>query len=169
MIAKVVRDRLQKLADENDGALTADIVVKDAKDPQSPLHTQAGFEWNMSKAAEQNWLDHARFLIRSVRIVFKTETVKIKSIAYVRDPRVEPNTQGYVSVAKLKTDKDHAREALQYEIERALAHMQRAKEVAMALELEDEFQGILDSLVTLRGVVVSNLETKSSPEATTLN
>tara|TARA_Y100000034_G_C6789445_1_gene353346 strand:+ start:151 stop:651 length:501 start_codon:yes stop_codon:yes gene_type:complete len=61
--SQVVGERLQELRDKHEG-LTASIVVKDAKNKNSILHT--AFEWDDSKAAHEWRLHSARHLIRSV-------------------------------------------------------------------------------------------------------
>lgn len=66
-----LRDQLQKLYDEN-RRLTPVLVLTEARDPDSPLHTL--FEWNDSEAAERWRLQQARELIRSVRVVYREAT-----------------------------------------------------------------------------------------------
>ena len=153
MNSEIVKDRLQFLADQNNGKLTADLVLADAQDPASPLHTEGGFNWNVQEAARLHWLDHARFLIRSVRITVTTQVVRYKSVAYVRDPQVGPNEQGYISVGSLRTDKQLSREALQNEIEAALAHVRRAREISISLDLSEEFDPIYEALTAIQVVV----------------
>ena len=126
-----IRQRLADLAEENGGVLTPSMVVEDAKDRDSPLHDQ--FEWNLRAAAMQRWLDRARELIRSVRIDVRTDTSVVRVPAYVRDPRADDRSQGYVGTASLRTDADLARVAIVREFARAAAALRRAKDLAAAL------------------------------------
>ena len=48
------------------GDLTPARVVEKAKNPDTALHV--AFEWNLSKAAYENWLNSARSLIRAICI-----------------------------------------------------------------------------------------------------
>jgi hypothetical protein len=144
--AEIVAERLRYLADTNGGRLTPEMVVADARDESSPLHEAGGFTWDLAKAAERAWLDHARRLIRSVRIVITTETRTIQSIAYVRDPSCAADQQGYVSVSKIRTDRDVAAEAMREEVTRAIASATRAAELAVSLGFEFEVEPILAAL-----------------------
>lgn len=58
---------LRRLADENGGVLTPQIVVESAKKPDSPLHDY--FEWDNRAAADKWRLNQARNLIMSIEIV----------------------------------------------------------------------------------------------------
>ena len=60
---QAVGDKLQELRDKHEG-LTASIVVDDAKNKDSVLHS--AFEWNDSKAAQEWRLHSARHLMRAV-------------------------------------------------------------------------------------------------------
>lgn len=143
-----IRVRLEWLAAQNGGRLTPEIVVADAKSVDSPLHGE--FEWNVDKAAYQHWLDQARALIRSVRVVVKTETMQVSTVAYVRDPNSESDQQGYVSIQSLRGDRDAARAALIAEFSRAASYLRRAREIAAALSLSDEVDQLLEGVVGLR-------------------
>lgn len=145
---EAVRDRLRLLEDANGGILTPDAVVADAKKKESPLHDY--FEWDVKKAAYQHWLDQARELIVSVRIVIKTDTVNVSSVYYVRDPDAAGDKQGYVSVKRLRTDADAAREALIDEFGRIASLLRRARELAVALDAASEVDSILADVVGLR-------------------
>lgn len=149
----IIKDRelvAQKLAEiaETYGKLTPDLVVREAKDPDSILHGL--FEWDDAEAGHQHRLFQARQIITSVRVVITTENKKISTVYYVRDPEADANEQGYVSIDKLKTDKDLARESIVMEFSRATAYLQRAKNHAQALELEDEIEALIDGVESLR-------------------
>lgn len=143
-----IRMRLMEIEAANKGVLTPDAVIEDAKDPDSPLHDQ--FEWDTSKAAYRYWLDQARALITSVKVVETIEKRKVSTVYYVRNPKADSDEQGYVSVTTLKSDEDLAREAIYAEFMRARALMERARDLAAVLNLVEE----VDDLHTRLGALV---------------
>lgn len=143
----LIKERLEMLAASNGGNLTPDVVVADAKDPKSPLHDQ--FTWDVKKAAAEHWIHQARELIRSVRIEVRTETHVIRAPRYVHDPKAG-REQGYAELTTMRSSKDIAREALQHELDRALAALERAQEVATVLGLQGEIARFLNSLRELK-------------------
>lgn len=143
-----IEARINELAKLNGGRITPETVMRDAEDPTSPLHDS--FEWDDEVAAYQHRLDQARALIRSVRIVVTTDTTVVKSVAYIRDPDMDEQEQGYVSVEVLKRSKRKAREAVRYEAERAYSAMQRARDVASALGLDDAVDAVIEDLEHLQ-------------------
>lgn len=154
----VIKDRelvAQKLAEisEKHGRLTPDLVVMEARSPDSILHNL--FEWDDAEAGHQHRLFQARQIITSVRVVITTENRKISTVYYVRDPEADPMEQGYVSIDKLKTDKDLARESIVLEFSRATAYLQRAKNHADALGLADDIDELIVDLDQLRQKVSS--------------
>ena len=143
-----VRERIDMIALMHNGKVTPEAVLEDAKDPASPLHGE--FDWDQERAAHRYWLERARQIIRSVRVEIETQEVKVSTIAYVRDPSATYDDQGYVAVTVLRKDPDQAREALAYECERAKSALRRAREVAVALDLEaevDDLLGRVDAMI----------------------
>ena len=136
---EAIRERLEAIAKANRGVLTPEAVVEDAKAKDSPLHAQ--FTWNTKQAAYQHWIDQARLLIRTVRVVVTEE--RISAPAWVRDPNAEHDAQGYVSTVSLRSDADSARVVVVAEFARAAAAIRRAREVAKALDLEE----VMDDLI----------------------
>lgn len=155
MMSKEQRDKisayLATLEDDND-RLTPDAVIEDAKNPASPLHPF--FEWDLGKAAYRHWQEQARALISSVRIIQRTDKSVVSSVYYVRDPTASNDQQGYVSVKMLRTDEGMAREALVAEFSRVADLLRRARELAVALEMEDDVQELMDSVVRLRQIAM---------------
>lgn len=142
-----IRTRLQELETAK-GQLTPEVVLADARKADSPLHSQ--FEWDTKKAAKAYWLEQARELIRSVRMVMRDESTSLSVVAYVRDPRADSDEQGYISIRKLLTEKDLARDAVVNEFSRAAAGLRRAREIAAALNLAGEVDGIIDHIETVK-------------------
>lgn len=136
---EAIRERLTEICKANGGVLTPEAVVEDAKSKASPLHGQ--FQWNVKQAAYQHWLDQARSLIRSVRVVLTEDW--IRAPAYVRDPHAERDVQGYVTTLSLRSDEDAARAVVVAEFSRAAAAIRRAREVAKALDLEEVMDELL--------------------------
>ena len=149
---KATRDaiaaRLDKIASLNGGRLTPDSVLRDAQSPKSPLHDQ--FEWDDSAAAKQWRLSQARELIRSIRVEVTVDTRTVSTVRYVRDPAAGEE-QGYVETAKLRTDKDLARDALIAELTAAHSRFERAHSLADVLGLADEFDELKFRVESLRG------------------
>lgn len=134
-----VIERMKKLENEQ-GELTTEVVLKDAKKSSSPLHEY--FDWD-DKEAAHNWrTEQARRLIRSVRLVIHETETKVRSVAYVRDPSKGQSEGGYVSTATLRTDKQRARDALVYELQRAESALARAYDVSFALGLSNEIEAL---------------------------
>lgn len=141
---ELVAEKLAELASSNGGRLTPNLVLEEAKDPDSVLHPL--FEWDDTLAARQHRILQARQIITSVRVVITTENKKISTVYYVRDPDAEPLEQGYVSIDRLRTDKDLARESIVMEFSRASSYLQRAKAHAQALNLNDEIEELIDNI-----------------------
>ena len=145
---EAIKQRLAEIEKANNGTLTPDAVVKDAKRKDSPLHDC--FEWDLRKAASAHWIEQARQLITSVRVVIHTDTTKVNSVYYVRDPSMAHDKQGYVSVARLRADTDLAREAIVAEFSRVADSLRRAREIAVVLECVDDVESLLKGVVGLR-------------------
>ena len=143
-ITQEARQRINELAARNDGHITPDEVYEDAKATDSPLHSY--FEWDQAVAARAHGIDVARRLIRGVLIVYKEERVTIRAPAYIRDPEKPTDKQGYVSLAKLRTDEDLSREALVNEFARAAGALRRAREIAAALSMKEQMQSMLEQI-----------------------
>lgn len=148
------RDRLRDL-EQKHGKLTANIVVADAQAVDSPLHSY--FEWDTHKAARRYRLIQARALIRSVRLNVRTEKTVVSTVAYIRDPSAAPREQGYLSVSKVRTDKDVARDALVDEFARAAAILRRARELAVAFDMSGEVDAVVSQVDTMRTRVVASV------------
>lgn len=140
---KEIDAEISRIYNEN-GSITPDLVIKAAKDPNNVLHHL--FEWDDSKAGNAYRVDQARQIITSVKINIVTESRTISAVSYVRDPRLPNDQQGYISVAKLKTDKDLAKDSIRYEFQRAYAHLHRAKTHAEILGMGDQVSALLNTL-----------------------
>lgn len=145
---KTVEDRLASIAKRRKGRLTPAAVVKDARSKKSPLHSF--FEWDDSEAAHQYRLNQARGLIRSVRVPVTNPVTTVSSVKYVRDPSSPAGRQGYADISVIRSDKEWSRIALESELKRVAHALERAREVAVALDLGDELEALLTDVVSLR-------------------
>lgn len=146
---KVIVTRLNEISGTA-GTLTPEAVLADAADPTSVLHSC--FEWDDSKAAHQYRLDQARGLIR-IRMTYVVDEVEIKAPFFIRTPSAPPTQQGYTSVVQLRSDKDSARAALRAEINRVMASLERARNVAAVLGLTDEFNAMMRATTQLEAAM----------------
>lgn len=78
---KELSDRLKLIRKQNGGILTSAMVVKDAKDPKSPLHRH--FDWDVQSAAEKYWLQQAGVIIRCVMVSVEVNGQDIATRAWV--------------------------------------------------------------------------------------
>jgi hypothetical protein len=131
-----------------DGRLTAEALVADARRKDSPMHEL--FDWDVKRAAQAHWLERAREIIRTVKVVITTSHVSVRVPAYVRDPQMASHLQGYVSTHSLMADPAEARRALIIECERAATTLKRARTIALALDLSNEVDAMLEQLTGFR-------------------
>lgn len=144
---RAIKERLRELEDHNNGTLTPEVVVEDAKNPSSVLHDY--FEWDDHKAAKEYRLDQARELIRSVRYVETTTQVELQAPNYLA-VTLPTNEHVYMTVDKIKASKDLARDAMNEEIKRARSALERARAVADVLELSGELEKAIEWVVNLQ-------------------
>ena len=144
---EAIREYLAKLYEKH-GRLTPALVVKSAKSPTSVLHDQ--FEWDDTVAGAKWREEQARVLIRSIQVTITTDTSIIETVAYVRDPEAATVEQGYVSVEDLQGDRKAAKQAIIYECGRAIAMLDRARDLAFALGLGPVAEKALAGVHTLR-------------------
>lgn len=145
-MSKAYEVKLRELARKH-GRLTPSLVLKEAQSPKSPLHSF--FEWDDGRAAEAYRLTQARLLIRSVEVTVHTEQIRIKAPVYVRDPDALGHEQGYIAVPDIVSDRERCRRALQEEIRRADAHLERAHRIAVEMKLSGDFDAIRAELAGL--------------------
>lgn len=143
-----IAKRIERISQQNPEGLTPEAVVADARNPKSPLHKE--FEWDDSIAGQKFRLHQARELIKRVRVHVQTTTREIRVAAYVRDPALDPTVQGYVAVTRLRDDDARARDAVRYSAQRAAAHLQHTRDLAVAVGLEGELDRILSSFAAFR-------------------
>ena len=100
--ADLVTVRLLELY-ERDSKLTADIVLADAVDVDSPLHSE--FEWDDHQAAHQYRLVQARELVRRVEVTIMDR--EVRRFVFL------PSTDSYHPIEKAARDADWRREMVE--------------------------------------------------------
>jgi hypothetical protein len=138
MASPEVTEALRELARLRNGEITPDEVVTIAKDKASPLHAE--FEWDNRIAGHAYRLQQARALIGSVKLEITAHEYSFKAPPeFVRDPRKNvTGEQGYISLPRVRSDTDMAREVLISEFSRAGAALARAKAIASVLDMGAE-------------------------------
>jgi hypothetical protein len=87
-----LKEQLEQIY-RREGALTPAIVVKEASDPEHPLHPR--FNWDDETAAHSYRLNQAAELIRSVKVKFREGTEK-EGPRFVRAFHSLPNEEARV-------------------------------------------------------------------------
>ena len=131
---------------EREGRLDAKALVDAARDKKHPMH--GDFEWRDDVAGEAYRLIQARGYIASVRVVITQSTKKIVAPGYVHDPAAGRGP-GYVTMARLQTEREHAEEAMMNEINRVQAALERSREIAAALDLSEEHEAAMNAVLVL--------------------
>lgn len=147
-----VEVRVKEIADKHGGDLTPEMVVEDARDQRSPLHNR--FEWDDEKAAHSHRIEQARKIIQSCTLVVRTEDAGvIRSVAYIRNPSVAANEQGYRSVLVVRDSKQQSRSSLQYELERLLGNVERLRSLAVVLDVQEDLEKVVEQIAAVIGRV----------------
>lgn len=141
--------RLSVLVEENNGALTPEQVVEDAKEPTSPLHDY--FMWDNAKAAAQWRLDQARYLMRSITVVIKREDTKEEESArYLYNiksvPVDEEIQQVYVPIQRVMAEEDLRSQVIEEalrKIEHWRARYRQYREFATIFTAIDQVREVL--------------------------
>lgn len=120
-MTSALRDHLQKIYDEHE-KLTADLLVDEARDEESPLHSR--FEWDDTIAGEKYRKVQANELIRSVEIVYHEDAngAQQKVRAFHSVTRADGTT--YVPVDDIRQD-DFLRKLALQSAEREWKALQR--------------------------------------------
>lgn len=79
--AQAVGERLDRVREAHGGALTAPVVVDEARPEESPLHPY--FEWDDSVAAEEHRKEQARHLLRAIVVKVERPEIREPVRAYV--------------------------------------------------------------------------------------
>lgn len=129
---------------ETDGEIRPSDLVEAARIPSHPYHDS--FEWDDSKAAAKHRLEQARVIIRAVKPYLVEDGAVIRAPVYVRNPERQVEEQGYIRLAKAKTQEDVAVEVFQAELSRAISALKRACDVGNVLGFGTEIKGYISGL-----------------------
>lgn len=125
--ATAVGNHIELLRKDQKGELTPEDVLKDARNPNSPLHSF--FEWDDGLAAEQHRLHQARGLIRAVVAVYVSEDKPaVRAKAYVHIP--EGETSHYREASHAMSQAKTRKLVLQRAFAELSAWRQRYKDLA---------------------------------------
>lgn len=134
---------LERIKARNGGTLTAGLIVFEAKKKRNYLHSE--FEWDLTKAAEEHWLEQARKMLRSVVVTYKDspEIQATRQYVVVTEPPKSdaPERKVYTSMAEALQDPVMHDEILGNAIRDAIAY--RRKYAALS-ELAKVFHAIGD-------------------------
>lgn len=140
-------DEIHSLA--TNGRLTPEQVLVAAQDVDSPLHSF--FEWDDQRASHAYRLNQARALIRKVPLNITVNRVQICVPHYIRDPEKLANEAGYTDIKLIaQSDDDEKRIAIVSEFRAAAAHLRRARNIALALDMGAELDEILADITDLQ-------------------
>lgn len=103
------RKELDQLAKRGKGILTADAVVKHARNPETALHE--AFEWDDTEAARRFRLDQARQVIRFY--VYYEPQVERQVRAYVSVPSDRAEGNGYRHSREVAANQDWSAQLLE--------------------------------------------------------
>lgn len=142
-----IRERLAFL-ERRDGHVAPESVLKDARNPRSPLHRE--FTWDDKVAAHEHRLSEARKIIALYWTEVRTEKQIIEVPFYVRDPSAEHGEQGYVSSASIRGKPELALRVFLTELSRATAYLERARSMAEPLSVDLELENVIISVGHLK-------------------
>lgn len=152
---------LDEIAARYDGVLRPEVLVEEARPVDHPLHCR--FEWDDAVGGQNNRVNQAREIIRGVKVRVVTETRRIESVYYVSDPRKEAAETGYVSLPRLRSERDLAIEAIAVEFERVEALLKRTRDLAIGVGLAAQARLANDLLRILSETVFTESDDPPSP------
>lgn len=118
------------------GCWNLEDVVSIGLDPTSALSQY--FTADRDKAAYKQHLREAREVLRLYRVEVKTTTMTLVAPLAVRD--VDSKITRYLTFGAIRQDPEHARRTLEAEFARILQALERARALALVLDLSDEFE-----------------------------
>ena len=137
---KIAGETIEQIAAKNDAReVTPDMVVEEARHPDSPLH--GCFDWNNDAAAEK-WRKHtARLLIGSIMVnITVSEPEVVRAFVNIK---VEDEGQAYCSIKDVMEDE----EKMQIVIGQAKGKLVAASRQLKAYEKLQHMSSKIDELV----------------------
>jgi hypothetical protein len=102
--AQVAGEFIEELRQQNDGAVTPEMVWRAAEDPDSPIHDD--FEWNERKAAENHWKERARNLVNHIVVVRTYQEPADEGLKAFVSIVVSEKKRAYVDIGTVKSDEE---------------------------------------------------------------
>jgi hypothetical protein len=143
---ELIREAIAATADK-DGIVTSRGVFEAARSENNILHGE--FIWNGSEAVEALGLRRAAELIRTVRIKIVVDSQKIISPYYINNPR-DDKAGEYVPVTFVRESEPMKHGVLLAEIARIERAIRRGMAIAGALDIEQEFEAMMQSVDAIR-------------------
>jgi len=153
--AQVFGERIDLLQQENEGQVTPQVVLQDAAQETSPLHTF--FTWDDTAAAQKYRLNEARYLLRSIHVVIEAQNTEHITRAFHRVEIIdepEDNHQQehqvervYVTAKTAFTNEDYRRQTIEAALRELESWRQRYKqyqELAHIFQFIDTIQERLE-------------------------
>jgi len=150
--------RVAELVEQRGGVITCEQYVREASSPSSPLHPF--LDWDSKRASHKYRLLQARARLRRIKYVVHTDTTSIRTVAYVHKPTLPAGVGGYMRLLDVRGDADEAGALLRVEFTRAGAMLRRARSLAVAVDMVDELDVVveqIDRLHTRLGVKLVHL------------
>ncbi len=93
-----------KFMESNDGLVSAQLVVEDAKKKNCPYHDF--FEWNDSVAAKEHRKEQARLLLRSIEIEVKSGEPLVRAFHIIERSLDKEKERGYAKFEYIRQKPD---------------------------------------------------------------
>jgi hypothetical protein len=128
-----------------DGYIEPRDVIARARNPSHILHDE--FRWDLQEAAEHDWLETAKRLIRAVKIEVIVQEQRIRAVGYVSDPNRSPKSKRYVDITVAAQHRAMAQQVMLAEMERITASIKRAQAMADVLGLRHQLDALLENVL----------------------
>jgi len=153
---KIIDAEINKIAGRTNGPLTPEAVFAAAEPEDHPLHS--AFEWDRERAYAAHNHQIARSLIRSVKLTVTIDKINFGIPAYIRDPSMGGEDQGYCETVKLRNEPENALLAVMRECGTAESYLHRARTLSIVLGHAQEFDNVIAGLVDIRNRIRAKSE-----------
>jgi hypothetical protein len=134
-----------------DGIIHKRDVVEAARDPDNVLHGE--FEWDEALLVQQALEERAAELIRQCRSIVKLGERELIFPTYLAHPRAAD--PGYIQTLTVAKNESLKKLALEAEIVRIKAAVQRAAGLAMLFGLENRFENVLREIAEIEAELMA--------------
>ena len=144
----LIIEAIERCRDAN-GVITRQAVFEAAQNPNNILHTRPGFKWDKNEAWREFNLEAAARVIRSVKVQIVVKSHKMVVPVYVNHPSTA-KPGAYIRFDGVKSDEVIAHGVLLAEMSRIENALRRAMAISCALDLNPEFNKILDQILVVK-------------------